>query len=170
MGLAASTEADPAIVSAASIGSGKMSGPVSAANTNCVSRAGAIREQFLNNAELWGLDRIDTVKDRVTRSLNGRYRHSSQGTGVHVFVADTGILVSGAGGRTGGWRQAETDACGFPVPCSVVTQSLEAVSSCLALAALMLSPAATAATSMATAHTTVSWLRAGTESLRQQFA
>jgi hypothetical protein len=53
-----------------------------------VTTVGSVSEQV--NLQSWGIDRID----QRARPLDGRYRHSSQGTGVNVYVIDTGIRTT----------------------------------------------------------------------------
>lgn len=74
----------------------------------------------------WGLDRLDGL----TVSRDGVYRSPVQGTGVHVYVLDTGVKATNSefGGRVTGGRNATVDEPGcedcFPLcfpPCGADT-------------------------------------------------
>jgi aqualysin 1 len=55
----------------------------------------AVAQQSLDESDSWGLDRLDqrAIVDG-TSALDGQYRYSSDGSGVHVYVVDTGIRTT----------------------------------------------------------------------------
>jgi hypothetical protein len=79
-----------------------------------VTTGDAVSEQV--DVQSWGLDRID----QRARPLDGRYRHSSSGTGVNVYVIDSGIRTTHASfqGRAFGAYNAIGDGIPADVDCN----------------------------------------------------
>ena len=78
-----------------------------------ITTAAAVFEQV--NLKTWGLDRID----QRARPYDDRYRHSSNGTGVNVYVLDTGVRTTHVSfqGRAFGAYNASDDVSPADVDC-----------------------------------------------------